>query len=291
MSGFVPELGQAAFGGPWEEIRMQGFVKSGLSALGELCKGGTDTGEDPTSNTGAEFVNDVFELRSYCWCDGEGEHAEEGCPPNFKHGDFEARWYKYLGRSGSQNRKLTAAEWDEMFEACVASVPGTKKAKKALRQRIEKAVGAAIGDSRAVTVAVSKGGEITLNLCLNFPRHLSDRMDAGEERDLQVGSYVDGIDRLVERALRSIGATEYSGDHPWNRGEKSRLFVYAQAFPPMVDDDYAREVRHLFEPMTEEEVKEYEREMGHPPFSDDYWKPIRYAGINVFRAARLRGES
>jgi len=43
--------------------------------------------------------------------------------PNFKCGDLEIRWYKYLGRGMSVNREVTRAEWKEIFRRCFASLP------------------------------------------------------------------------------------------------------------------------------------------------------------------------
>lgn len=42
--------------------------------------------------------------------------------PNFKCGDVEVRWYKYIGRGMTANRELSRAEWRELFARCAASL-------------------------------------------------------------------------------------------------------------------------------------------------------------------------
>lgn len=122
VSGFEPELGQALFGGPWETVEMEDHVRAGIDALSFLIAG-DDFARLHITNSGAEeFDNGTFELRSYCWCDG-GQHPD-GCPPNFKYGDFEARWYKHSGRGSSQNRPVPLVEWREILACCVASLEG-----------------------------------------------------------------------------------------------------------------------------------------------------------------------
>jgi len=129
---FEPELGMMAFSGsPWEEHKMQSFVERGLRDISEeigerrLCNDPNDNveyGYEPADNCAAEYENDVFQMRSYCWCDNTREGHENGCPPNFKYGDFEARWYKYLGRGSSQNKTLTRDEWRSIYYRCIASL-------------------------------------------------------------------------------------------------------------------------------------------------------------------------
>lgn len=83
-----------------------------------------------TSNSGEEeFVNDVFEMRSYCWCDSgwedyEGPHPD-GCPPNFiyKPTGMIVTWYKHAGRGATSNKKYPGARtWFEIVKHCIGSV-------------------------------------------------------------------------------------------------------------------------------------------------------------------------
>ena len=78
-----------------------------------------------TSNHGAEeYINEVFEMRSYCWCDGESDH-ENGCPPNFlyKPTGLVITWYKHAARSATTNKKYPGARtWFEIVKHCIGSI-------------------------------------------------------------------------------------------------------------------------------------------------------------------------
>lgn len=83
-----------------------------------------------TSNSGNdEFINDVFEMRSYCWCDSgwedyEGPHPD-GCPPNFlyKPTGMIVTWYKHANRGVTANKKYPGARtWFEIIKHCIGSV-------------------------------------------------------------------------------------------------------------------------------------------------------------------------
>ncbi len=83
-----------------------------------------------TSNYGEEpFENDVFAMRTYCWCDGEGEH-KEACPPNFEYKPtgIQISWYKHAGRGITCNLpKPSMTRWFEVLTECVASVEGEEQ--------------------------------------------------------------------------------------------------------------------------------------------------------------------
>lgn len=84
-----------------------------------------------TSNSGAEdYTNDVFEMRSYCWCDATWEenpdhpHAH-GCPPNFvyKPTGLVITWYKHANRGATSNKKYPGARtWFEVIKHCIGSI-------------------------------------------------------------------------------------------------------------------------------------------------------------------------
>lgn len=74
----------------------------------------------------------------HCTCDYEKRWEEfisknshkDDCPtilPNFKCGDFEVQWYKYIGRGMSVNRKISRNELKEIFRKCLASLEGREK--------------------------------------------------------------------------------------------------------------------------------------------------------------------
>jgi hypothetical protein len=84
-----------------------------------------------TSNSGAEeFVNDVFEMRCYCWCDAGWEENSDhphanGCPPNFlyKPTGMIVTWYKHANRGITSNKKYPGARtWFEIIKHCIGSI-------------------------------------------------------------------------------------------------------------------------------------------------------------------------
>ena len=83
-----------------------------------------------TGNSGEEsFENEVFAMRSYCWCYGDGEH-EDGCPPNFEYKPtgVQISWYKYAGRGMTCNRvEPLMTRWFEVLSECVSSIKGEEQ--------------------------------------------------------------------------------------------------------------------------------------------------------------------
>jgi len=91
-------------------------VTSGLRLLSELiCE---LKGNDPDE---FGFNNEVFIIRSYCWCDGEASGHDIACPPNFECGDFEVDWYKHIGR-GMEYEEINAEEWRKIMIKCLQSL-------------------------------------------------------------------------------------------------------------------------------------------------------------------------
>ncbi len=124
---YEPELGQALFGGPWEENMTPPYVTSGLDVIAERIAEWRGCDQLLVANDGEpEFINDVFAMRSYCWCDGESHPA--GCPPNFESNGYAARWYKHSHRGQSINSVPGVSEWAQILTACLQSIPeGTHK--------------------------------------------------------------------------------------------------------------------------------------------------------------------
>lgn len=84
-----------------------------------------------TSNAGQpEYVNDVFEMRTYCWCssnwDEDPSHPHyNGCPPNFvyKKNGLTITWYKHSGRGITANMEMPGARnWFKAVAACIESI-------------------------------------------------------------------------------------------------------------------------------------------------------------------------
>jgi hypothetical protein len=84
-----------------------------------------------TSNSGEpEYVNDVFEMRTYCWCDAGWDEDEnnphaKGCPPNFvyKKNGLTITWYKHANRGITANMEYPGAKnWFKAITACIESI-------------------------------------------------------------------------------------------------------------------------------------------------------------------------
>jgi hypothetical protein len=126
------ELGQMLLSNnDWQEYECN-WAQEGLNVIAEVIaeirgEQHSTYGWDGllTSNSGGEdYVNDVFEMRSYCWCYGEGDH-ENGCPPNFlyKPTGLVITWYKHAGRSATSNKRYPGARtWAEMISHCIKSI-------------------------------------------------------------------------------------------------------------------------------------------------------------------------
>jgi hypothetical protein len=84
-----------------------------------------------TSNAGQEeYVNEVFEMRSYCWCDSGWDEDDtsphaKGCPPNFvyKKNGLVITWYKHAGRGITANMEYPGAKnWFKAVTSCIESI-------------------------------------------------------------------------------------------------------------------------------------------------------------------------
>lgn len=70
----------------------------------------------PFENTANSFKNNVFEVQAYNW----SEDVEQ--PYNFKCGDIEISWYKYLGRDTTINGEYKPQVIIDMFNKCLQSI-------------------------------------------------------------------------------------------------------------------------------------------------------------------------
>ena len=72
--------------------------------------------ESPFENTGNRWSNDVFEVQAYSWNDEEEQLY------NFKYGNIEISWYKYLGRDTTINGNYSEKELIDMYNKCLKSL-------------------------------------------------------------------------------------------------------------------------------------------------------------------------
>lgn len=70
----------------------------------------------PFDNTANTFKNNIFEVQAYSWND------EVEQPYNFKCGDIEISWYKYLGRDTTINGEYEPQKIIDMFDKCLQSI-------------------------------------------------------------------------------------------------------------------------------------------------------------------------
>jgi hypothetical protein len=135
MSEYEPELGQALWGCPTSEFDCPEFIEAGLRHLSNEIERvewnrTQEEFDSPMDNTGASYKALGFELHAYYWGDcecgaGEDYNHAPSCRtmwPNFRCGDFEVRWYKYLGRGMSMNQDVDANTFFKIIDRCLASV-------------------------------------------------------------------------------------------------------------------------------------------------------------------------
>lgn len=72
--------------------------------------------QSPFENTANSFKNDVFKVQAYGWSDDIEQ------PYNFKCGDIEISWYKYLGRDTTINGEYEPQVIIDMFNKCLKSI-------------------------------------------------------------------------------------------------------------------------------------------------------------------------
>ena len=117
---YEPELGQVAFGQPWQRYDLPAWVEQLLwriDAALEAAAGDDDWAwsGSPFQNTGARYQNDTFTVEAYSW-------GDEAQPWNFTWGDVGISWYKWLGRGSSINQQLGHAKGMRMLDECLASI-------------------------------------------------------------------------------------------------------------------------------------------------------------------------
>ncbi len=111
---YLPDLGQMAFGQPWQTYECPEFVVAALEALQEILD--ERQGIDPFSNSGSSFGNDTFQVEAYSWSDDEQ-------PWNFKWKDIEVSWYKWLGRGTTINKPYVSKDLiASMLLECIDSI-------------------------------------------------------------------------------------------------------------------------------------------------------------------------
>lgn len=126
---YQPELGQMIFGQASKEHSAPAIMDAVLEAIdAELCRAMWNIHQkeyvSPFRNTAAEFKEiGTFQVEAYSW----DEDYEQ--PWNFKCGDLEVSWYKYLGRGMSANMEISPQMAADVLEKCVDAIRENERIK------------------------------------------------------------------------------------------------------------------------------------------------------------------
>jgi hypothetical protein len=117
------ELGQMARGDEVMQYEAN-WATEGLYVIADAIAAKRGDANALVQNSGGdEFVCGTFQMRPYCWC--EGDVHPEGCPPQFVYGaaGFVLRWYKYAGRGQTANLpKPPGMLWELAVADCIQAV-------------------------------------------------------------------------------------------------------------------------------------------------------------------------
>ncbi len=118
---YMPELGQMGCGQPFKEYPVPDIWGAAFMYLAyELDRVMWNTRQgpydSPFNNSGNSFKCDAFHVEAYEWDDSREQ------PYNFKWGDVEVSWYKYLGRGMSANKPLSPDLAADMLKDCIEAV-------------------------------------------------------------------------------------------------------------------------------------------------------------------------
>jgi hypothetical protein len=122
MNDFQPELGQMAFGQPWQSHEVPEIMEAALGAIRDeydrvYWNVNQKDCPSPFGNSGPEanLKTDVLEVCAYSWSDDEQ-------PYNFAWRDLRISWYKYAGRGMSANMKITPDMAAQCLTECLESI-------------------------------------------------------------------------------------------------------------------------------------------------------------------------
>lgn len=119
---FEPTIAQALFGQPHQQYGCHRLVTAALEEISdELDRVMWNLHQkeyvSPFRNTGAAFKElKEFQVEAYSW----DEEYEQ--PWNFKCGEVEISWYKYLGRGMSSNTKISPTMVASILDQCITAI-------------------------------------------------------------------------------------------------------------------------------------------------------------------------
>ncbi|MFT3987157.1 hypothetical protein [Aestuariivirga sp.] len=119
MEAYQPEIGQAAFGQPWQAHAVPAIMEAALAAIREEhdriwwnCMQGECPSPFSNSGSRANFKSPIFEVCAYSWNDDEQ-------PYNFAWRDLRISWYKHCGRGTSSNIPVTPDMAAQCLDECL----------------------------------------------------------------------------------------------------------------------------------------------------------------------------
>ena len=116
--GYVPELGQAAFGCPTGEYDLPEYACACLDYLRkEMDRVWWNVHQEEREEYEAHSFGEL-EWRPYYW----GDDEDEAVKPNLAFAGVEIRWYKHPGRGLSCNVDWDANEWAMWMERALSAI-------------------------------------------------------------------------------------------------------------------------------------------------------------------------
>lgn len=220
----------------------------------------------------------------HCTCDHRERWAEfvsqnnhdPECPivlPNFRHlpSGMEVRWYKYIGRGMSVNRVIHRDVWKNIFEECQISLKDYKPPRLLAHLRdFFGERGFSLGED---------GDRWFVSTSREFPIGVSDSIRDEEEA---IAELRPGMEAWLQM-LNGFLAPDYQV--AWADADKP--FWPSYLFPPSCGPEGpSQEYKDKFPDyaaMDERAMEYYEWDDNPdlPPFTDEHWKAVRWAGINT----------
>lgn len=286
---YEPTLAQAVFGTPWAEYECPSIVGE---LLYELSKELAQLSPEAQAHGflggdygyAQHFKNEVFETHPYSWSgctcgneEGEKEAYEHDpkCPevvPNFRHfaTGTEVRWYKYICRGMSTNKELAGSEWIKIIQECIDSLKDYQV------PRVVAELRAFFGGRHFQS---SQDGEYWhISTGLKFPKNVSDRIRDKDDAMTECAAY-------MHHWLVSLSLALTTHRVEW--ASLAEPYWPSYMFPPSCGPDGpSEEYKEKFpnEAAYEEKAMqffEWDDDPDLPPFTDEHWKAVRWAGINT----------
>jgi len=204
----------------------------------------------------------------------ENDHNPE-CPtmvPNFRHFETntEIRWYKYIGRGMSVNKELAGTEWIKIIQKCIDSLKAYQVPVVITELRTF------FGDRHFQSSQDGERWQISAGL--SFPKGVSDRIRDEDEAMAECAIHMRHWIASLNLALATHKAEWLSPKKPYwpcyafppSCGPEGPSKEYKEKFPD--EATYEKEAMKYFE---------WDDDPNLLSFTDEHWKPVRWAGINT----------